>query len=322
MVKYFICIYTHLIFVSDVTFKNFHHMALCSCSTSHYLDDEDALTEAYTVVGADEMMERMSSAYKNLQRVHWLTVHSGPRISINSLRAAGISADGCHSAMCENGRLITYMHLSTRCRQPALAKFFHHMSGCTSARIVDALNDKTLVCTSEFLDLVKHLVNGEFSSEGTGLGLLSKYLKQTNTTKQSTKLADENSELRQRIAVMEKDRLVMEQRLRAALCDCTKAEDEIGQLRTALSKADDERVERESELKRLRIENTEFRRLGAEGKEARRLNRELLTLQDRLEEKSRDCKVLEMTLRIAREDNAKLQDIAAMAPRPSNYLRK
>ena len=297
-------------------------MADCRFSRSLCPDDEDALTEASTVVGSDELVEQMpSTAYKNLQRVHWLTVHSGPRITINSLCAAGILADGCHSVVYP-GTVVTYLHLSSRCRQPALAKFLHRMPGCSSARIVDALNDKTLVCTSEFRDLVKHLGTSAFTSEGAALGLLSKYLKPTAMTKQSSKLADENSELRQRVAAMERGSLVLEQRLRAALCDCTKAEDEIGQLRSALANADGPRVERESELKRLRIENTEFRRLGAEEKEVRRLNRELLTLQDRLEERSRDCKVLEMTLRIAREDNAKLHNIAAMAPRPSNYLRR
>ena len=301
------------LYVSDVTFKISHHMADCYFSSSICPDEEDALTEASTIVGSDELIEQMSSAYKNLQRVHWLTMHSGPIITINSLHVAGIFADGCHSVVCETGCVISYMHLSTRCRQHALAKFFRQMPGCTSARIVEALNDKTLVCTSEFLDLVKHLGNGAFRSEGAALGLLSRHLKQTNTTKQSAKLTDENAELRQRIAAMER-----EQRLR----DCTKMEGEIGQLRSALSKADDQRVERESELKRLRIENIEFRRLGAEEKEVRRLNREIMTLQDRLEDKSRDCKVLEMTLRIAGEDNAKLQNIAGMAPRPSNYLRK
>jgi hypothetical protein len=59
-----------------------------------------------------------------------------------------------------------------------------------------------------------------------------------------------------------------------------------------------------------------------EEKEVRRLNRELMTLQDRFEEKARDCTVLEMTLCIARKDNAKLQDEAAKAPRPSNYMRR
>jgi hypothetical protein len=298
-------------------------MALCY--SPQCLDNEDALTEASTVVGADELSETVSSsAYKNLQRVHWLTVHCGTRITINGLCAAGIYADGCHSVVCDNGQVITYMHLSVRCRQPALSRFFLHMPGCSFARIVDSLNDKTLVCTPEFLSLVKYLSSGkgDFWSDGSALGLLSKYLKQKNATKQSSKLADENAELRQRIAAMEKDRLDMEQRLQSALRDCSKAENEIGLLRSALSKADDERAERESELKRLRIENIEFRRLGAEEKEVRRLNRELMTLQDRFEEKARDCKVLEMTLRIAREDNAKLQDIAAMAPRPNNYLRK
>jgi chromosome segregation ATPase len=176
------------------------------------------------------------------------------------------------------------------------------------------------VYTPEFLDFVKLLRRGSFSLDGIGLGLLSKHLKQATTAKQSSQRVDENTELRQRIAAMEKDYIVMEQRLQTAQRDCKKAEGEIGLTRSALSEAEDERSERESELKRLRIETSEFRRLGAEEKEVRRLNRELMTLQDRFEEKARDCTVLEMTLCIARKDNAKLQDEAAKAPRPSNYL--
>ena len=88
----------------------------------------------------------------------------------------------------------------------------------------------------------------------------------------------------------------------------------------SLSKTDDdERMERESELKRLRIENFEFRRLGATEKEVRRLNRELMTLQDNFDAKSNDCKAMEIMLRIAGEDFARLDKAAAMAPRPSNY---
>ena len=168
-----------------------------------------------------EAVERMPSpAYKNLQRVHWLAVHSGHRITINGLYTAGILADGCHSVVCSGNVVVTYMHLSTRCRQHALAKFFRHMPGCTSARIVEAINDKTLVCTSEFLDLVKHLGNGTFTSEGAALGLLSKHLKQpTTTTQKILKLAAENSELHRRIAAMHGAALVMEQRLQAAQRD-------------------------------------------------------------------------------------------------------
>ena len=294
---------------------------------AEYLDNEDALTEASTAVGSDETTE--NTLYKNLQRVQWLTVHCGPPITLSSLHKAGIHADGCYAAASEPGWLITYIHLSTKCRQPALAKFLQGLPGCTSARVVDALNDRTLMCTPEFLDLVKLLGRGSFSSEGDASGLLSKHLKQATRAKH----ADENTELRQRIAAMEKDyiariaamekdHVVMEQRLQTAQRDCVKAEGEIVLTRSALSKAEDERSERESELKRLRIENTEFKRLGAEEKEVRRLNRELMTLQDRFEEKARDCTVLEATLRIAREDNAKLQDEAAKAPRPSNYMRR
>jgi hypothetical protein len=282
---------------------------------AEYLDNEDALTEASTAVGSDETT--INKPYKDLLSLHWLTVHCGPRITLSSLHAAEIQADGCHTAASERGGLITYIHVSSRCRQHALAKFLQNLPGCTSARVVDAPDSKTLERTPEFLDFVKLLGRGSFSSEGDRLGLLSKHLKQATTAKQSSKRVDENTELRQRIAAMEKDYVVMEQRLQTAQRDCKKAEGEIGLTRSALSEAEDER-----ELKRLRIENSEFRRLGAEEKEVRRLNRELMTLQDRFEEKARDCTVLEMTLCIARKDNAKLQDEAAKAPRPSNYMRR
>jgi hypothetical protein len=140
----------------------------------------------------------------------------------------------------------------------------------------------------------------------------------------------ENAELCQRIAAKEQDHVEMEQRLRAALEDCVRVKDEMRSLRQELSQATTttaadcnyyycERMECRSELKRLRIENIEFRRLGATEKEVRRLNRELNTLQDNLDAKSNDCKTLEMMLRIADEDCAKLNRAAAMAPRPSNY---
>ena len=191
---------------------------------AHQGGGREQIMEAESVVGSDEAVERMPSpAYKNLQRVHWLAVHSGHRITINGLYTAGILADGCHSVVCSGNVVVTYMHLSTRCRQHALAKFFRHMPGCTSARIVEAINDKTLVCTSEFLDLVKHLWNGTFTSEGAALGLLSKHLKPPTTTTQQSltrKLTAENSELHRRIAAMQWDSLVMEQRLQAAQRYC------------------------------------------------------------------------------------------------------
>ena len=192
-------------------FKKIAHMADCS---PQFLDNEDALTEASTVVGSDETFENTS--YKNLQRVHWLTVHCGPHITLSSLQKAGIHADGCHAAACERGGVITYIHLSTRCRQPALAKFLQHMPGCTSARVVDTLNDKTLVCTPEFLDLVRLLGHGCVTSDGTALGLLSRYLKPpTGKPKRADEelriaamerdRAEENTKLRQIIAAMELD---------------------------------------------------------------------------------------------------------------------
>jgi DNA repair exonuclease SbcCD ATPase subunit len=256
------------------------------------------------------------------QRVHWLTVHRGARLTLDSVYAHGVHADGCHSTLDDDGAVITYIHLSSRCRLNAIAK---SLAAHVSARVVDAATEKMIVATREFQTLVRHL-NGQGKhvfSDGVVFGLLTKHCQHIPAaTRPPSRLDDENEKLRARIASMEKGFLDLEHRLQTALTDCTKAEDEIGVLRKALSAADGEREERESELKRLRIENTEFRRLGAEEKEVRRLNRELMTLQDRHEEKVRDCKVLEMTLRIAREDNAKLQAVAALAPRPGNYLKK
>jgi hypothetical protein len=90
------------------------------------------------------------------------------------------------------------------------------MPGCTSARVVDTLNDKTLVCTPEFLDLVRLLGHGCVTSDGTALGLLSRYLKPpTGKPKRADEelriaamerdRAEENTKLRQIIAAMELD---------------------------------------------------------------------------------------------------------------------
>jgi hypothetical protein len=70
-----------------------------------------------------------------------------------------------------------------------LAKFLQDLPGCTSARVVEALDSKTLERTPEFFDLLKLQGRGKFSSEGDRLGLLSKYLKQATTAKQSSKRA-------------------------------------------------------------------------------------------------------------------------------------
>jgi hypothetical protein len=167
--------------------------------------------------GSDETTE--NTHYKDLLSLHWLTVHCGPRITLSSLRAAEIQADGCHTAASERGWLITYIHLSSRCRQHALAKFLQNLPGCTSTRVVDALNSKTLVCTPEFLDFVKLLRRGSFSSEGARLGLLSKHLKPA-----AMEHVYENTKLRLRIAAMEKDRVVMDQRLQAAQRDWARSD--------------------------------------------------------------------------------------------------
>ena len=184
-----------------------------------------------------------------------------------------------------------------------------------------------------------------FISDGVYFGILSKFVAKPKSTTATTTTTishpsppplppsanknnhniikkdpavEENAELHRRIAVMERDHVEMEGCLRAAIEDCVRVKDEMGSLRHELSKA--ERMECDgSELKRLRIENIEFRRLGATDKEVRRLNRELMTLQDNLDAKSNDCKTLEIMLRIADEDCARLNRAAAMAPRPSNY---
>jgi hypothetical protein len=272
-------------------------------------DDDDALTEASTVVGCDRDIGE-SAHQRSLQRVHWLVVHSGAsRLSVAALCGSGLAADGCHSTVDDSGSLVSYIHLSSRCRQTTLSKLLLNQG---AARIIDSANEKTLISTPEFLLLVRHIQERDprLVLDGEGFGLLSKHV-----GKKPSRLELENAELRQRVACMESERVLMEQRLQDALQDRSRMEDEMGSLRLALSHADGER----SELKRLRIENTEFRRLGAEEKEVRRLNRELHTLGDDLQAKSQDCRVLEAMLRVAREDNAKLREIASHAPRPSNY---
>jgi hypothetical protein len=89
-----------------------------------------------------------------------------------------------------------------------------------------------------------------------------------------------------------------------------------------LQNANDALSDSRCELRRLRIEIYELRRLGSVEKELRRVNRALKTSQVLLGEKDQDCKVLSAVLCIAREDNAKLNAEAAMAPRPWNYMRK
>lgn len=128
-----------------------------------------------------------------------------------------------------------------------------------------------------------------------------------------SRLEKQNADLRYHVAIMEKNSILIGECINLIGKEHEGAVEE---------KAHPRDVEREDELKRLRIENIEFRRLGAEEKEVRRLNRVIMTLQDRVDEKCRDCKLLEMTLKIAREDNAKLQSVAAMAPRPRNYFKQ
>jgi len=274
-----------------------------------------------------------SSNSQSLQRIHWLTVHSGPRMTVAALCQGGVRADGCHSTFDgERGLVITYIHLAARCRRTQISRFIEQAFGSAGlTRVVEAVCDKSLIETPEFQLLVRHFVEHDngLVCDGGGMGLLSRFnrpcRKQVNSSSSSTKkqsvaapqfLELENAELRQRIASLERDRLGMEDRLRAAYTEKLKAETEMGSMRQALFKANHSLCGYESELKRLRIENSEFRRLGVREKEARRLNRELITLQSSLEDKTKDCRMLEMMLCIAREDNDKLERIAAMAPRP------
>lgn len=302
-------------------------------------DDEDALTEASTVVGCCEDIPEydapLSTAVsgRQLQRIHWITVHSGShRMTVAGLCGGGVRADGCHSTLDEYGNIVTYIHLSARCRQAVLSKYMEKTFRSESARVLEAVGELSLIATPEFQLLARHLTdqNLHFVSDGSVLGFLSKFARHKARAPSTlvrehppaTPLELENASLRQRVAVLEQDRLSMEERLVVALRDRARAEDEIGVLRRALSKAGNARAGCESELKRLRIENAEFRRLGAEEKEVRRLNRQLLSLQEDLSAKSRDCKALELILRYAREDNARLESLAAMAPRPSAVLKK
>jgi hypothetical protein len=257
------------------------------------------------------------------QRMHWLVVHRGPRITVASLIKGGVRADGCHSTVNELN-VITYIHLQGRCRQSVLSKYLNQSFNSTFTRVIDTASDKILTHTSEFELLVANLNNQDpnFVSDGCSLGLLSRHIKSTgcSVALKQTPLEIENTELRQRVSRYESDHAHMERRLHASTLDCVRASEEILFLRGAISKLNESRAGDESEMKRLRIENKEFRRLGATDMEVRRMNREVLTLKDNLDDKTRDCKLLSMTLRIAREDNAALHAAASMAPRPSNYM--
>ena len=288
----------------------------------------------------NESIDSSQQNQQGLQRANWLIVHSGiSRISIDSLSNAGMCADGCHSTLSDDV-IITYIHMKTRCRQTSISKFMVNQFGQSAVKMIRELSDKSLTdgVQTEFQLLIRHIQErrGSFVSDGENLGILSKLAKPAAgcVLLSSIKANDapppppknmqlENDKLRQRILIMEQDHVEMERRLRVALDDCTTVKAEMGSLRRkilSLSKTDDdERMERESELKRLRIENFEFRRLGATEKEVRRLNRELMTLQDNFDSKSNDCKAMEIMLRIAGEDFARLDKAAAMAPRPSNY---
>jgi len=274
-----------------------------------------------------------------------------PRITVAALCQGGIRADGCHSTLDgERGLVITYIHLAARCRRTQISRFLEKAFGTAAAatatttttttttagpvtRVIEAVCDKSLIETPEFQLLARHFVEHDngLVCDGGGMGLLSRFnrcwkeLNNNNNNfsslssakKQPALLLElENAELRQRIASLERDRLGMEDRLHAAYSEKLRAENGMGSMRQALFKANHSLCGYESELKRLRIENSEFRRLGVREKEARRLNRELLTLQGNLEDKTKDCRMLEMMLCIAREDNDKLERMAAMAPRP------
>ena len=252
-------------------------------------------------------------------RVHWLTVHRGERLTLDSLHDNGVHAYGCLSTLGDDGAVITYIYLSKRCRQTAIARC---LSTHESARIVDAPNETVLADTMEFQTLVLHLneQNTHVFSDGVEFGYLSKL--HQHATKPPSQLEDENEKLRARLAAMEKDYFDMEQRLRIALPKREKAQEMVRVLRGKLSTANIVREKEEAEIKRLHIENTEFRRSAAEKKGVKKLMKELMTLQDQHQEKVRESKDLEMDLCIVREDNAKLQAEAAMAPRPWNYLKK
>ena len=232
------------------------------------------------------------------KRVHWLTVHRGERLTIAYLRDNDVFADGCHSTLGDDGNVITYIHLPKKCRQNAIDKC---LPTHESARIVDAATEKAIQASGEFQTLVQHLdgQNMHVVSDGVEFALLSKRL--PSATMPPSQLEDENKKLRH-------EAMELRDALFIANSDLEEQESELKRLRvenTEFRRPGAE--EQESELKRLRIENIEFKRLGAETKEVRRLNRELMTLKDRLEEKVLDCKAFEMTLKMAREDNEKLE---------------
>ena len=97
------------------------------------------------------------STTSTTQRIHGLTVHRGARLTLDSVYAHGVHADGCHSTLGDDGAVITYIHLSSRCRQNAVAK---RLAAHQSARVVDASTEKVLAATAEFRTLVQHL-NGQ-----------------------------------------------------------------------------------------------------------------------------------------------------------------
>lgn len=232
-------------------------------------------------------------------------------------------ADGCHSTLDNEGSVITYIHMTARCRQTSISKFMASQFGSYSVKSITEVDDQS----ADFQLLSRHLQEHHvsFVSDGTYFGILSKSVKSvviTSSTKNTGNSGVENAELRQRIFTMERERMEMENTLRATLDDCVRVKSEMGSLQEELSRTRNDKMECESELKRLRIENIEFRRLGATDKEVRRLNRELMTLKDDLDAKSHDCKALEIMLRIAGEDCARLNRAAAMAPRPRNYMRE
>jgi hypothetical protein len=287
------------------------------------IDEFNPSKSSIIIKALDIKKNSPESSQRGLQRANWLVVHNGSRISISSLINAGMRADGCHSTLGDDGVVITYIHMTARCRQTSVSKFMDLQFGSSSVKSIKEVDDQS----AEFQLLARHLQEKHvsFISDGIYFCILSKAVKSavsTATSRNPVNSELENAKLRQRLFTMERERMEMENNLRAALEDCVRVKGEMGSLHQQLSRTRSERMECESELKRLRIENTEFRRLGATDKEVRRLNRELMTLKDDLDAKSHDCKALEIMLRIAGEDCAKLNRAAAMAPRPSNYMRE
>ena len=262
-------------------------------------DEEDALTEASTVVG-EEDLSSAQAASRSPQRVHWLVAYHGCRPTLVTLCDAGLAVDGCHSTV-SDGEGVLYLHMSSRCRQMTVVRCLGRLR-CAVIRVVDCANDKIMAATAEFLLLVRQMNAGDPRFVSEGLGLLAKHT------------AGKAPSLEQRVAFLERERVLTEERLQQALADRKRLEGEMGSLAS-------ERAEQESELKRLRIENSEFRRLGAEAKEVRGLNREVMTLREDLDAKSQDCRVLEAMLRVAREDTGRLREAALNRPRNYDYSK-